>query len=365
MGFDVVLLAPHTADVVDELVQIQALRPSRGRWGRLLQAREIYRAARCEDATLYHAHDPELLPVLQLLRRSGKHVVFDMHENLPKAVLTKNWIPSLCRRAAARCVRTVERRLLSDLPIVFAEESYRRDYAWAQKTCVVLNMPVLEAFPSAHAQSNSPTTLAYMGNLAVERGSLVMLEAVRLLKSGGLDLQFECLGRSEDSHRAELLAFQERHGLSGVRLRGQLPPRECWKIMAECHIGLAVLKPDPNYVESYPTKMFEYMALGMPVVVSNFPLYRRIVESVACGICVDPLDPHAVAQAVRWLVEHPTEAKAMGARGRRAVEAKYNWSNEAEKLANFYNELLHAGPGEMPDKGAEWKNAGKVVRNAA
>jgi glycosyltransferase involved in cell wall biosynthesis len=85
--------------------------------------------------------------------------------------------------------------------------------------------------------------------------------------------------------------------------------------------------------------MFEYMALGLPVVVSDFPLYRAIIERYRAGLCVDPLDPDATAMALRWLAGNPEEARAMGARGREAVASAYRWETERDKLFAFYRRL--------------------------
>ncbi len=80
--------------------------------------------------------------------------------------------------------------------------------------------------------------------------------------------------------------------------------------------------------------------MGIPVIVSNFPLYRSIIEDHKCGICVDPLDPQAIADALSHLMDNPSEAKAMGARGRAAVEEIYNWDVESVKLLDFYTKVL-------------------------
>jgi glycosyltransferase involved in cell wall biosynthesis len=85
--------------------------------------------------------------------------------------------------------------------------------------------------------------------------------------------------------------------------------------------------------------MFEYMAAGVPVIASHFPLWRQIVEGNACGICVDPLDPQAIAGAIDYLATHPEDAERMGRNGQRAVAAKYNWNIEEQKLLDFYAAL--------------------------
>ena len=86
--------------------------------------------------------------------------------------------------------------------------------------------------------------------------------------------------------------------------------------------------------------MFEYMSVGLPVIVSGFPLWRRIVDEAGCGLPVDPLNPQAIADAMVWILDHPAEAEAMGRRGREAVEKYYNWETETDKLAALYKKLL-------------------------
>ena len=86
--------------------------------------------------------------------------------------------------------------------------------------------------------------------------------------------------------------------------------------------------------------MFEYMIAELPIIASNFLLWREIVEKNNCGICVNPLDPKEIAEAIEYLIEHPDEARKMGENGRKAVLEKYNWENESKKLLEIYEELL-------------------------
>jgi glycosyltransferase involved in cell wall biosynthesis len=87
---------------------------------------------------------------------------------------------------------------------------------------------------------------------------------------------------------------------------------------------------------SLPVKMFEYMAAGIPVIASNFPLWQEIFSTSECGICVNPLDPKAIGEAIQYLMDHPDEAEQMGRNGRKAVEEKYNWVIEEKKLLDLY-----------------------------
>ena len=104
-------------------------------------------------------------------------------------------------------------------------------------------------------------------------------------------------------------------------------------------MGLITLAPIPNYLESYPTKLFEYMAAGIPVVASDFPLFRNIVEGADCGLLVDPKSPKQIAEAIDWLIDHPEDAERMGANGKRAARDTYNWHGEARKLTTLYEKL--------------------------
>ena len=104
-------------------------------------------------------------------------------------------------------------------------------------------------------------------------------------------------------------------------------------------VGLVTLHPAPNYLEAQPIKFFEYMAAGIPIVASDFPLWQKFIEEIGCGLLVNPLDPQSIANAIQWLLEHPKEAEAMGKRGKEAVLNQYNWSNEVKKLLALYGRL--------------------------
>ncbi|MBN1908707.1 MAG: glycosyltransferase family 4 protein [Pirellulales bacterium] len=341
-GYEVVLIAPEgRGEVVDSEVRIRYVSRRPGRIGRILgTTRRVLQAALEENAALYHLHDPELMPLVKRLGQRGAVVVFDMHENLPAAVLGKTWIPRGLRRLVAWAVRRAERWWLARVPVVFAEESYVACYPWIKRSIVVRNLPLLEELvPLQSARSPEPA-LAYLGVVAAQRGSLTILDALVELKRLGHEPTLECIGPAESRHQQELKTRISQLGLQNVRLHGYLPPAEAWRRIAPCHVGLAVLKRQPNLVESMPTKILEYMALGLPVVVSDFPLYRRLVDESGCGLCVNPDDPAAVAAAIARLLDDPTEAQAMGRRGRDAALAHYDWRSEASHLVEFYEQLL-------------------------
>ena len=124
-----------------------------------------------------------------------------------------------------------------------------------------------------------------------------------------------------------------------VEYKGRLDHSQIPGLLGRAKIGLFLMHPLENKLESLPVKLFEYMAAGLPVVISDFPLWRQVVQSAECGLLVDPLNPSAVAEALVWLLRHPAEAAEMGRKGQRAVAEIYNWERESEGLIAAYGEL--------------------------
>jgi glycosyltransferase involved in cell wall biosynthesis len=134
-----------------------------------------------------------------------------------------------------------------------------------------------------------------------------------------------------------------RSGWSLVEYLGAVSPREARRLTSECRIGLAVLQPIGQYVDVLPTKLFEYMSLGIPVVAADYPLCREVVEGSGCGLVVDPTDPHAIGKAIAELAADPEQARAMGERGKEQVARRYSWAFEEKALLSVYERLTAAG----------------------
>jgi len=340
-GYDVTLVVPHERDEVLDGIQIKAVSKPINRKERFLKTRRnVFNTALEINADIYHLHDPELLPFASRLKRKGSIVVFDMHENLPRAVLSKTWIRAEWRSIIAKAVRCGEKILLKNIPVIYAESSYKNDYPWISCFQDVLNMPDITAISHIDkSQKNDMFTVGYVGGVSEVRGSLMMLAAIKKLQAIGYSVRFDCIGPVSNKHLHQLESFIKDNKLENVNLHGYIIPKQAWQLIARSHVGLAVLKPIPNYIESYPTKMFEYMALGIPVITSSFPLYRRVVEDNKCGFCIDHDQPEQLAEAIEWIINNQEEAQLMGINGLNAARTKYNWDIEGEKLLDFYKKL--------------------------
>ena len=131
-------------------------------------------------------------------------------------------------------------------------------------------------------------------------------------------------------------------GWPRVSYRGWLDRPGMAQALSNVRAGLVVLHPTAGYVASYPIGMFEYMATGLPVIASDFAVFRELLEDGTCGLLVEPRMLAALAAAIQWIFDHPAEARAIGEQGRRRVEALYTW--EAEEFATG-GALSAAAPG--------------------
>ena len=346
-GYKVVLIAQYERNEVVDGVKIVALPKPRDRFARIFGlAWRAFRLALRQRADVYHFHDPELLPIGVLLKlfTRGK-VIYDVHEDVPQQILTKHWIPRLLRHPLAVVFNAVEKLLTQAMDaVVVATEGIAEKFT-RLKPIVVHNYPDLGMLPnpSTRRGEGKEKVLVYVGGISKIRGAVEMIQALEHLNPAW-DVRLELIGKFDPPElEGELQALL---GYRRVRFLGWLPWELAWERAQAAFAGLVLFHPAPNHTNSFPNKLFEYMAAGLPVVASNFPLWKEIVEGNQCGITVDPLDPKEIAQAIEYLLTHPEEARQMGENGRRAVEEKYNWEKETEKLLALYEELLGFARGE-------------------
>lgn len=124
-----------------------------------------------------------------------------------------------------------------------------------------------------------------------------------------------------------------------IKYIGRINRKEVNALYGCSRAGIVIYQPAKNHFEAQPIKLFEFMAAGLPIVASNFPLWRKIVEDNHCGICVDPSDVEAVRNACTELLSNPEKSQQLGRNGRKAVLEKYNWANEEKELLALYESL--------------------------
>ncbi len=313
----------------------------RGRLDRMLDStRRVFMTALALDARIYHLHDPELIPYGLRLKRGGKTVIFDAHEDLPKQLLGKPYLGPVSARALSGVLAAYEAFASRRFDGVVAATPSIRDKFLALKcrSIDVNNFPIAGELGSP-AGDNENTggggrQVCYVGGLTEVRGAREMVAAAALL---GTDTSIDLVGAFNPPLLGEEL---RRHaGWARIREHGYLDRSGVARVMQQSMAGLVTLLPAPNHLDSQPNKMFEYMSAGLPVIASDFPLWRSIIEDNACGICVDPAKPQQIADAIDFLVTNPAVARHLGDNGRELVHTRYNWRNEEKKLVEFYAEF--------------------------
>jgi len=292
----------------------------------LFSAKQIYKKAKEIDADIYHFHDPELLRYGLKLKKSGKKVVFDSHEDVPSQILSKDWIPKLLRKPISSIYKRYESFVIKRIDAVVSATPHiaKTLDKICSKVVVVHNYPKLDdiVFQDLPFEERE-AIVCYAGTIDKYRGEDIMIAALR-----GSDSRLLIAG---DHTKSEID--------TNIKYIGRLNRQEINDLYAKSVVGLCIFKPTANYFYGKPIKIYEYMAAGLPVVASNFPLWANLIEENNCGICVDPLDPKAVGKACMRLITDRKVAQKMGENGRKAVEQQFNWSIEEKKLIELYKEL--------------------------
>jgi glycosyltransferase involved in cell wall biosynthesis len=337
-GYDVALVVGRPPHPDADAVQIVGVGVAKNRLDRAFRvAWKIYRAARRERADVYHFHDPELLWVGLLLKLHGHKVIYDVHEDVPKQIMNKFWLPRLVRPLLVLLAKLAEHVGAATFDAIVAATPAIAERFPVKKTVVVQNFPAM-----ALARSNGsdapfeerPFAFAYTGGLTGVKGIREIIATSMVL---GPEMPGVLAGWfDQDSLEREVRATPAWQFL---RYLGRVSQPHVVAAIRSAQCGIVVDRPISNYLESYSTKMFEYMACGIPVICSNFPLWVRLVGNADCGITVDPMNPTAIADAIKKLSADPDEARRLGTNGRRAVMERYNWENEFIKLDALYRRI--------------------------
>lgn|GEM_PF-74026 len=335
-GLSVVLLAVAPHDDVFDGVPIVALPPRHGRLMRMaLGPLDAWRALRRIQPNLIHVHDPELIPLALLWRLPrGRKAVYDAHEDLPKQVISKTYIPMPLRKPVARLAGILQALADRHLDaIVAATPSIARNFTHAPVT-LVQNFPWLSDYPeTTDPPEREHPKVVYVGGISAERGAAEMVQAIQ---QSGRNAQLVLAGPLVGPAK-ELI---ERAPIARVRYLGVLPASQVPATVSEAAIGLVLFHPTPNNLESQPTKLFEYMAAARPFIASDFPYWRELVGNIGCGLFVDPLDVEAIRRSIDQLLDDRESALEMGRRGRAALVQSFVFERESAKLTSMTRALV-------------------------
>jgi glycosyltransferase involved in cell wall biosynthesis len=338
LGFDVSLVvADGLDDEMVENVKIYGVPKETSRIKRFIKAtRNVYEKAIEINAEVYHLHDAELLPIGNKLKRQGKKVVFDSHEDLPRQILSKPYLPKYLRKSLAFILEKYEDHCCKKYDAIVTATPYinKRFLRINNNSVNINNYPFLNEFNvETSTVTKEPKAICYIGGITKIRGLDYVVAALKKTEAK-LELAG---GISPDSYKDELT---NRVGWEKVNYHGNVSREKVKEILNQSMAGIVTFLPVPNHINAQPNKLFEYMSSSLPVIASHYPLWKGIVEKYDCGICVDPENSKEIAEAINYILANPLNANRMGINGRKAIKEVFNWEQEEQKLAELYTDLV-------------------------
>ncbi|MDX1616613.1 MAG: glycosyltransferase [Candidatus Promineifilaceae bacterium] len=349
-GYDVVLIAQHDKDEVRDGIQILAL-PSVPRWQRPRLWWLILMKARAVGANLFHFHDPELLlvvPWLKLLTR--RPTIYDVHEANADFIRLKRYLPGWLRRPLAALVAALEPRLAAFHDgLIFADERIAASFHQVELPCATVpNYPLRDLLADAMSVTRESIRekqlVVHLGAHDPYRGSRLMVDAFETVVRRLPEARLWLIGSFvEESHERELRQVIHTRGLSdSIKLLGRVPFADIGHYLSLAQVGWVALQKVPKYEKNVPTKLFEYLAFGLPVVASDLPSVRQFAVDDGPIVLVAPGVAGEHAAALVELLADPGEGRRLGIVGQQMVNDRYNWSEVEDRLLALYDTVLNA-----------------------
>lgn len=340
-GYDVTLLVnDELADEKKNSVCIRSLnKKTYNRLDRIIRISNCaYKAALRTGAEIVHVHDPELLGVAVRLQKKGKKVIFDSHEFTSLQILTKDYIPHILRKPLSLIYRRYETRKINKLSGLIKPCYYDgKDFFDNIRipSVIVGNYPMITSRDMVDKETilSRERKVCYVGSIDESRGALKMVDAAFL---AGVKLVM--IGEVTP----ELMKIMEHSkGFSNIEFLGKVSHERALQELSKCRIGLSLLQDVGQYskLDNLPTKIYEYMDVGVPTIMSNFPFYRKQLEKYEFGIAVNPSSEQDIAQAIIELIDDYDKQYELIKAGKMAIRNEFCWDKDAEKLISFYEKL--------------------------
>lgn len=342
-GYNVFLLVVDCMeDETFEGVKIQNLNSKRNTISRfrrmLLFPIVAFRRIIIIKPSVVHFHDPELMLLGLWLRFFGFKVIYDIHDELDEQILHKTYLPVYLRTVLSRALYFFEQftaKFMSGIVVVNDKMQKKYWRLWEKNRVVIVeNFPVFLDTYFNDSMIQDDVGFVFLGNISKARGLEKVLKLNQNLEK---PLKFRVIGPVQDPEYQR--ALSPLLSSKGVDYLGRKENREAQTLIRGAIAGLLIYDPLPNYIQTFPVKMFEYLINGIPLIASNFELWKQFVDKYNCGIVVDPNDNNSIVEALLYAFYHKEEMRTMGMNGMKAVQSFYSWSFSEKKLIAFYKNI--------------------------
>ena len=348
-GYEVHLIArsSQTKEYCDQGVIVHPWPAFSSRYKRFAAGIRVARQARAIGADLYHVHEPELLaPTLAAI--GGRPVIWDAHEPYQDKLFERAWIPQRLKPAVSVGWKMAEWLLVRRCAAVVTVSALMAKHfeSMHRRVCVLHNYPRLNILAAGTdlGAGRRRNRCVFAGSLTQPNYILGIIRTIAVLKRRGLEIGLDLAGKPESQafmdtmlETIRTLDIQDR-----VKFHGLLSRQNAIRLQAQSGIGLVVAWPNAGNKVGYPIKMFELMALGLPLVYSDLPTFRAVAGESHCGLPVDPDNVEQVADAIARIASDERFADRLGAAGCTAIQQRFNWELEEPKLLNLYRDLIGA-----------------------
>ena len=346
--YDVTLIAIHDRSEDRNGVHIIGL-PKVPRWQRPRLWWKIFRLAHDTQSDIYHFHDPELLFVTPFLRlATRKPIIYDIHEVYSDFIKVKDYMPKWVRFPIAWIFGWLE-TLLAHLQngLIFSDDAIAESFKNIRLPKITLfNFPAMFFIENAinitqDFHQRAPIIL-HLGGHERNRGTRLMVEAFQQVYREMPEARLLLVGHFMPPNlQQEVQEDVDQRGLTqAVNIIGRVPFDQIGEYLQQAAVGWVPWQPYAKNDKNVPTKLFEYMAYGVPIVSSDLNSTRSYVHDGENGYRVMPNDPNAHAQAILKLLRNPIKAHEMGRYGQELARTQYNWEEMEKELVKFYRDLL-------------------------
>ena len=213
---------------------------------------------------------------------------------------------------------------------------------------VIMNFPNLHKFnPSVDASTiikkydlENKIVIAQIGAIGKTRGTFETLEALNYLEYD--NLRCFLIGKTTDELRCKIKESLKKYGVEEkvILLLDGIRYEDIPQYYRASDITMALLYPVHNYVTSVPTKLYESLAIGVPVVAADLPHIKSIIDKYEVGLCANSKDPKDIAKKLNTLISEREMRLKMGQNGLKLAREEFNWGKSSEKLAGIYEDVF-------------------------
>ena len=336
--YEVFYVSANAKSEVRECVHIIGVPLSLSRLKRQFQLHRVYKELLKVDAEIYQFHDPELMSLGLKIKKKGKRVIFDSHEDVPQQILDKPYLPPRIAKLVSKVYSFFEKRRLSkyDAIISVTPTIVDRLKTINPQCYQITNYPINDE--SAHNDDGREfgRIVCFFGGVTDLWCQKDIIHAIE-----DIDVKYVFAGPLDEERYLETL--KKEPGYEKANYLGVIKHSECINIMQKSSAGLALSEYSANMGGKRGTlgnnKLFEYMQAGIPVIATDFELWSEVVSQSDCGTLVNPHDSNAIKAAIEFYIDNPAEALRQGDNGRVAVKERYNWSTQEVILFSLYKEL--------------------------